>query len=43
MNSRPLIVRDSRRMAFDVVLVDARGYGGFNRSIVSGRPPKETS
>jgi minimal PKS chain-length factor (CLF/KS beta) len=36
-------VREPRRMPVDVVLVNARGYGGFNSSIVLRRPSKETS
>jgi 3-oxoacyl-(acyl-carrier-protein) synthase len=36
-------VREPRRMPVDVVLINARGYGGFNSSIVLRRPSKETS
>ncbi|AHH97482.1 ketosynthase chain-length factor [Kutzneria viridogrisea] len=36
-------VREPRRMPVDVVLVTARGYGGFNSSIVLRRPSEEMS
>ncbi|GAA4571595.1 hypothetical protein GCM10023176_32630 [Micromonospora coerulea] len=38
-----LVVRESCRMAVDVFLVAARGYGGFISPIVFRRPPKENS
>jgi minimal PKS chain-length factor (CLF/KS beta) len=39
----PDVVREPRRIPADVALVNTRGYGGFNSSIVSRRPSKETS
>ncbi|GAA3435173.1 beta-ketoacyl synthase N-terminal-like domain-containing protein [Kutzneria kofuensis] len=36
-------VREPRRMPVDVVLVTARGYGGFNSSIVLRKPSKDNS
>ncbi|MEV4617784.1 beta-ketoacyl synthase N-terminal-like domain-containing protein [Asanoa sp. NPDC049573] len=35
------LVREPRRLAADVVLVNARGFGGFNSSIVLKRYPEE--
>jgi minimal PKS chain-length factor (CLF/KS beta) len=32
------LVREPRRQPVDVVLVNARGYGGFNSAIVLRRP-----
>jgi minimal PKS chain-length factor (CLF/KS beta) len=35
------LVREPRRLSADVVLVNARGFGGFNSSIVLKRNPEE--